>query len=463
MTENKMNHSEMSLSNMSIAAAFDAPVDVLLMINREKFMKKIVKWPLAALILLSTSAPLFAAEVLPIKAAVSEVLEVNPDLAAISARAEALAALPDQLGTLPDPQLSLKLVNLPIDSFSFTQEGMTQTQLAFSQMLPFPGKLGLRQEAAQAMASAAGFGVGELRLKLVRDVKMVWWNLFFLDRALEVVTNNQALMRQFIEVAESKYRVGKGLQQDVLLAQLELSKLFDSQVDLEGMRRNEAIRLNTLLDRPATRPVVLPDEEGENVPSLRGESVLVARAAQVRPMLAAREHRLEAARLRLDLARKEYYPDFNVGVAYGLRQGNNPNGTTRDDFVSLMFGMSLPLYTGTKQDRAVDQRNAEHLGQRYALADDQNRVEAAIGKALSDYRRGSEKAELFKTGIIPQAEQTVASMLAGYQVNKVDFLNVMRAQITLYNYETQYWNAFSKTRQAIARLVAAVGEETIYE
>ncbi len=428
-------------------------------------MKKIRTWRLTTFMLLVVSTPLqlHAEQPLSIAAATTEVVEANPDLAAISARAEALAALPDQLGTLPDPQLSFKLVNLPIDSFSFTQEGMTQAQFGFSQSLPFPGKLGLRQEAAQAMASAAGFGVDELRLKLVRDVKMVWWNLFFLDRALEVVVNNQTLMRQFIEVAESKYRVGKGLQQDVLLAQLELSKLFDSQVDLEGIRRNEVIRLNTLLNRPATASVVLPDKAGENVPSLRGESVLVARAAQVRPLLAAREQRLEAARLQLNLAKKDYYPDFNVGASYGLRQGNNPNGTTRDDFFSLMFGMSLPLYTGTKQDRAVDQRNAEHLGQRYALADDLNRVEAAIGKALSDYRRGSEKADLFKTGIIPQAEQTVSSMLAGYQVNKVDFLNVMRAQITLYNYETQYWNAFSKARQAIARLVAAVGEETIYE
>lgn len=418
--------------------------------------------------LLFAGLPLYAAppaeeQTLSMATAVAEVVAANPDLAAISARAEALAALPEQQGTLPDPQLSFKLLNVPIDSFSFSQEGMTQIRFGFNQILPFPGKLGLRQDAAAAMANAAGFGVGELRLKLTRDVKMVWWNLFFLDRALEVVDNNQSLMRQLIEVAQSKYRVGKGLQQDVLLAQLELSKLFDSQVDLEGVRRNEVIRLNTLLDRSATAPVTLPAVVEEKNRALRDAATLVARAADVRPLLAAREQRLQAARLRLELARKAYYPDFNVGAAYGLRQGDNPNGSARDDFVSLMFAMSLPIYTGSKQDRAVDQRNAERMGQRYALADDHNRVEAAIGRALSDYQRGSEKTELFKTGIIPQAKQTVASMLAGYQVNKVDFLNVMRAQITLYNYETQYWNAFSKARQAIARLVAAVGEESIYE
>jgi len=431
--------------------------------------ERLRRWQFVIVMVLASSAfPLQAippneGQSMSMAAAVSEVVKANPDLAAISARAEALATLPDQQGTLPDPQLSLKLLSLPTNSFSFSQEAMTQTQLGFSQVLPFPGKLGLRQEVAQAMASAAGFGVEELRLKLVRDVKMVWWNLFFLDRALETVKSNQTLMRQFIEVAESKYRVGKGLQQDVLLAQLELSKLFDSQVELEGQRRNEAIRLNTLLDRPATASLVLPREVTENFSSPRKEAQLVARAAEVRPVLAASEQQLEAARLRLALAKKDYYPDFSMGAAYGLRQGNNPNGASRADLMSLMFGMNLPIYTATRQDRAVDQRNAERMSQRYALADAHNRVEAAIGSALSDYRRGSEKAELFKSGIIPQARQTVASMLAGYQVNKVDFLNVVRAQITLYNYETQYWNALSKTGQALARLVAAVGEENIYE
>ncbi len=448
---------------MSIATVFGVAASVAFMIKRARWRENMVRWPLAVLMLLSPSAPIYAEMLLTIEAAVAEVVEANPDLAAISARAEALAAVPDQLGTLPDPWLSLKLVNLPIDSFSFSQEGMTQTQLGFSQKLPFPGKLGLRQEAAEAMANAAGLGVAELRLMLVRDVTMVWWNLFFLDRALQVVANNQMLMRQFIEVAESKYSVGKGLQQDVLLAQLELSKLFDHQVDLEGKRRNESIRLNTLLARPASTLIVLPGKVPENLPTLRGEAKLITQAVALRPLLAAREQQLEAARLRVELAERDYYPDFSVGAAYGLRQGDNPNGSARDDMLSLMFGMSLPLYTGSKQDRAVDQRNAERLGQRYALADARNRVESAIGRALSDYRRGSEKAELFKTGIIPQAEQTVASMLAGYQVNKVDFLNVMRAQITLYNYETQYWNAFSKAHQATARLVAAVGEEHIYE
>ncbi len=418
---------------------------------------------LTLLMLSVIASPLHATEPLMLGQAVAEALRGNPNLAAIKARADALAAIPDQRGTLPDPKMSVKMVNLPLDSLSFTQEGMTQLQIGFSQGLPFPGKLQLRKEVAQAVADAAGFDVDELRLRLARDVKVVWWNLFYLDRALEIVDSNQTLLRQFVEVAESKYSVGKGLQQDVLLAQVELSRLLDRQIHLEGQRRNEAIRLNTLLDYPATAPVALPGEISEEFQPLRDEAQLVTRAMTISPLLAIRERQVEAAKLRVALAKKDYYPDFNLGAAYGLRNGNNPNGSARDDFASIMLSMSLPIYTGTKQDRAVDQRNSERLRQRYALEDERNQVAAAISLALSDYRRGEEKVMLFKTGIIPQASQTVASMLAGYQVNKVDFLNVVRSQITLYNYQILYWKAFGEANQALARLAAAVGEENIHE
>ncbi len=404
-----------------------------------------------------------ATEPLGLQQAVDEALASNPGLAAITARAEALAAIPEQRGTLPDPRLSLNLLNVPLDSFSLTQEGMTQFQIGISQTLPFPGKLALQEAVARELAEAAGYEVEELRLALTRDVKIVWWNLFYLDRALEIVGANQALLRQFVAVAQSKYEVGKGLQQDVLLAQLELSRLLDRRLLLEGVRRKEAIRLNTLLDRPVTTPVALPAEVDESVPRPLAAKRLLAKAMERRPRLAAKARLLEAARLRVELAEKDYYPDFRLGAAWGVRGGENPDGSDRSDFGSLQFSMNLPLYSGSRQDKARDQRNSERLREQFALQELRRQVAAEIGRALSDYRRSAEQAVLFRSGIIPQASQTVASMLAGYQVNKVDFLNLVRSQITLYDYETRYWKVLSESRQALARLAAAVGEEAIYE
>lgn len=417
---------------------------------------------LLLLLTLSISASR-ASEELSLDGAVAEALSANPSLAAIQARAEALAEIPDQADALPDPRLSVNLVNLPLDSFSFTQEGMTQFQVGITQALPYPGKLALRSQAASFEAGAAEADVAERRLQLVRDVRTVWWNLFYLDRSLEVITRNQTLLQQIINVAETRYQVGQGQQQDILLAQLELSKLRDSAIQIQNMRENEVARLNVLLDRPAESNIQIPQMVTEELPALMSVEVLQKQAESSRPILAAQQGRMNAARSRVDLAKKEYAPDFQLGAVYGLRNGNNPDGSSRDDMGSIMFSMNLPLYTGSKQDRAVDQRNAEWMQHKYQLQDQRNQVASQVQQAATDYHRAGERALLFRQQIIPQARQTVDATLAGYQVGKVDFLSLLRSQTTLYDYETQYWKAFSTANQALARLIAAVGEEEIYE
>ncbi len=419
--------------------------------------------PILLSVLVLGSTTLQAGELLSVEVAVFEALVNNPSLAAIEARAEALAAIPDQVGALPDPRLSLKMLNLPFDTLSFTQEGMTQLQVGYSQMLPYPGKLALRSQAATHEARAAKSEVAERRLQLVRDVKMVWWNLFYLDRALEVVARNQMLLEQFVNVAETRYRVGRGLQQDILLAQLERSKLNDTTLRLQNMRDNEVARLNMLLSRPVETEAQLPVSVNEVLPTLMSLTALQQRAETTRPSLMVQSDRLGAARSRVDLAKKDYAPDFKVGLFYGLRNGDNPDGSDRSDLGSIIFSMNLPFDMSRKRSRAVDQRQAEWLAQKYQLEDLHNRVVTKVQQAITDYRRAGEQAQLFQQEIIPQAQQTVDAMLAGYQVGSVDFLNLVRSQTTLYNYETQYWKALSSANQASARLVAAVGEEKIYE
>ena len=398
-------------------------------------------------------------KILLLEDAVAIALADNPGLASMKTRAEALAAIPSQKSSLPDPRLSLNVMNLPTDSFDFDQEPMTQLQFGLSQMLPFPGKLALRAGAAEHETTAARWEENEMRLKLVRNVKTVWWNLFFTNRALEIVARNKMLLRQLVNVAQTKYKVGKGLQQDVLLAQLELSKLHDKTINLRSMKHNQTAKLNTLLDQPTTRQVQLPQRVTETLIEIDNEKKLLALAAKTRPILAARQSKIDAARARLGLAKKGYSPDFMLGASYGYREGENMNGTDRADFFSVMFSLNLPIHTGARQDKAVDQRTSQVLQHQYRLDDARGMVANEVSQALADYQRSREQTQLFKQGIIPQAGQTVASMMAAYQVNKVDFLNLVRAQITLFKYETRYWKALSQGNQALARLTAAVGKQ----
>jgi outer membrane protein, heavy metal efflux system len=412
----------------------------------------------------SLVSDLSAGERFTLEESINLALADNPGLAEIKARAQAFAAIPSQVGTLPDPILSFNVLNLPTDTFNTSQVGMTQApQFGLSQAIPFPGKLGLREKAAEYEAEAASNDVDEIRLILVRDVKTIWWNLFNLDRSLDIILQNQDLLRQFVEIAETKYTVGQGLQQDVLLAQLELSKLLDLELRLQGARRAEEARLNALMNISPDHVVRLPQQVNEHMLGLAGEQHLFDLADQSRPLLAKQSNRIQAASTRVELAKKDFYPDFNIGAFYGLRSGNEINGDSRADFASFRFSMNLPLFIDSKQRKAVDQRTSELLEQNFRLQDLRVTIQANITDTIADYHRARDQFELFKTGILPQARQTVASMLAGYQVNKVDFLNLVSAQITLYNYDIRYWQVLSEANQALARLVAAVGEETVYE
>ncbi len=403
--------------------------------------------------------------VLLVDMAVDAAMSNNPGLAEMQFRYEAMSEIPSQVGTLPDPVLSLGAVNLPLDTFNRGQEAMTQMQIGFSQVIPFPGKLGLLEEAAEFEARAANFSVEEMRLKLIDQVVNKWWQVYYLDRALDTIESNQLLLEQFIEIARTKYETGAGLQQDVLLAQLEQSKLIDQQIQVESLRRTQSIRLNVLMDRAPLSVVVLPQSASDTMPDILAEDELYQLAQMSHPRLKNLEQKVAAADSRLDLARRDYYPDFSVGATYGNRTGMNSPlvGGGRSDLLSLMVGIKIPLYIGKKQSRAVNQRTYEVQRQRYALIDEKNQVMADISSAVTDYQRAQAQLSLFEDGIVPQAQQTVQSMLAGYQVSEVDFLNLVRSQVTLFNYELQYWKALTEARQALSSLEASVGLESIYE
>jgi outer membrane protein TolC len=417
---------------------------------------------LIVLLTLSSNVQAEQSSLLTLRSALNVAVQDNPSLAQIQARSEAMAAIPSQVGTLPDPVISFNALNLPVDTFDLHQENMTQLQGGISQAIPFPGKLALREQAATYQAEAATYDVTEARWRLLRDVKKTWWALFYLDRALEIITANQNLLRQFVEIARTKYEVGQGLQQDVLLAQLELSGLLDNELTLTGAREKTEAQLNALLDKQADQKINLPKHVSDNLPNLLVVAALFQQAENYRALLASRRETVNAAQSRLDLAKKDYYPDFNVGAFYGGRD-DTLSGRERADFLSLKLSMNVPIFASSKQSKAVDQRASELMQQRYALQDEWNNVRAEISTAYSEFQQTKNQVVLFKSGIIPQARQTVASMLAGYQVNKVDFLNLVRSQITLYNYETQYWKALTEANQALAQLTAVVGKDEIYE
>jgi len=421
-------------------------------------------------IVLTAPSRIYASELLSeteslnIGRAVQIALEANSRLLTLNAEAEAMAFAPSQVGALPDPMLSFNAMNLPTDTFDLDQEPMTQLQLMLSQKFPFPGKRQLRREVAETMVGVAQKQTDEYRDVLTGKVREAWWRLFSVDRSLQIVDSNKRLLRDFVEIAKTKYAVGKGLQQDVLLAELELSRLTNRELQLAGNRRRIQATLNGLLNRVPEHPITLPEEPpSETLPMLESVTSLTQFAVERRDLIQAIELKLEAADKTVELAEKDRWPDFQVGVGYADRQGSDPIRGSRSDFLSLMFSINLPLYSGQKQDKALQQRIHEREYERYRLSDTVRIIETEIGVQAAEYSAAREQALHLKNEIIPQAEQTVSAMLAGYEVNKVDFLNVVNGQIMLYNASIDYWNAMASAKQALARLAAGVGKESIYE
>jgi len=435
--------------------------------TRSRFLGR---YPLSVLIAASllSLAPHPAAQaadsVLDLDEAVALALEHNPSLAVLRAQVEAVSTTPSQVRALPDPMLSFGFMNLPVDSFALNEEPMTQLQVEVSQQFPFPGKRDLQHKAALHQVDATEAMLGDQASWLAGQVRAAWWRLMNLDRALHIVAQNKDLMRDFVEIAQTKYKVGSGLQQDVLLAQLELSRLLDREINLRGMRRSSEAELNAMLDRPADRAIVLPEAPANrSLPDIPGREALLQQAADSRKLIAVQRELVDAARARLELARKDRYPDLRLGVGYGFRQDDPVTNLDRSDFVTVMLSINVPIFAGAKQDRAVEQRAHEVTQQNFALGDTLRRVEAEVARSAAEYDAARDQVSLLETAIIPQAHQTVASMLAGYQVNQVDFLNLVNTQLTLYNAQISYWDSLSNAKQALARLAAATGMETIYE
>ena len=330
-------------------------------------------------------------------------------------------------------------------------------EVGLSQTIPFPGKLALKEKAAEHEALAAASSVEVARLRLARDVKKAWWRLFYYDRALNVTEETEKFFQQLIDVAQAKYKTGQGMQQDVLQAQLELSKLKDEKLELTGMRHVENVQLNVLLNRKPETLARIPRQAEIKLPVLT-DAALHEKAMRSNPLFAQHDNMLDAARTKVELANKDYYPDLTLGSSYAFRQ-NTPEGLTRSDFLSVNLSINLPIYAQQKQAKAVDQRRSELLQEQYSAQDEHNKVHGEISAKNAEYGHARERLALFEHEIIPQAEQTVRSLMAGYQVSKTDFTDLLRAQMTLSQYQSQYWQALARTQQVLAELSALVGEE----
>lgn len=378
----------------------------------------------------------------------------NPSLKGAESNIKIYKEIPDQRGSWEDPVLTFGLANLPVDTFSFREHAMTQKQIQLTQEFPYPGKMDLKKKAAEKDIAIAQWNFKELELKITRQVKESFYELCFINSTMATTQQNKILLKQFVTIAESKYSVGKGIQQDVLKAQVELSKIMDELIGLRQLQANETAKLNVLMNRLPQAPLNIP--HGLSKTNFKYDIQTLQELAEMnRPFLQGIQSAIKKFTLTRQLAEKEYYPNFQIGVRYGQRQDSSIQ--EHPDFVSGFIGVNIPIWFNSKQSKKVAEENyrIEHARDTYNAA--KNDVYLKIKIIVDKEIKGRNLIGLIQTGIIPQARQSLESALVAYSVDKIDFLTLIDNQVTLLKWEIKNHRELTDYEQNLAALEHVVG------
>ncbi len=395
--------------------------------------------------------------ILKLEEAIKTALKSNPSLKSFENRWKASSAVVPQAGAWQDPVIRFSLMNLPSTTYAFDEDPMTGKQLTFMQRVPFPGKLSAKKAAMGYEASARKSEYHEVNNKIISEVKQVYFELFYFYKTVQITERNRGILSSFVDIARTKFSVGKGIQQDVLRAEVELSKMDEKLVTFKRKKMTLKAKLNTLMDRPVNT-LIDNIEEILKTSHDYSEEALLPKAKDSRPILQAASYRISSNKELIRNARRNYFPDFNIGVSYTQREELSTSGLGDVDFLSASVGITLPLYAGSKQNKRVEETKLLRRMNEEKYSSVLNEIEFEIRDLLLRSEEKSELLDLFDNSIIPQAELSLNSAISGYQVGKVNFLTLLDNEIILFNYELKRYRILADHEKILAKLESVVGE-----
>jgi cobalt-zinc-cadmium efflux system outer membrane protein len=391
----------------------------------------------------------------PLAQLVAEALQNNPEIQAARKEREAASQRVAPAGSLDDPMLEAGVINVPTDSFRFDREDMTMKMIGLSQRLPYPGKRGLREEVATREMEAADFYLQEIVNRTVRDLKVAYFDLGVVHASTQLVEKNKAILDQFLRVAETRYAVGQGNQADVLKAQTQLSKMMEEIIKLGRERSMLEAEISRALGRGLGAAPAVPEAAGLRETPLELEA-LHELALRSRPLLLALQSAIARSDKMLELARKDYYPDFDVRFSYGQRD-SMPDGTKRSDMVSLTLAINLPVWRETKRGPRLAEAQAMREQAQRMYEAQRNELAMKLRQQVAATDQNLRSARLYQRDILPQSRLTVEAALAAYRVNRVDFMTLLDNQMSVFNFEIAHAAAISAYNKALAEIDLLTG------
>ncbi len=423
-----------------------------------------IRITLAVAALSAAAAPLTAqdptarGDTFDLARAVATARQANPRIAAASAEVRAAGARIAPAGTLSDPRLGFGFLNRMVPGLG-TADPMTMNEVSLTQMVPVNGSLGLQRRVARADSARTGWVWQASILDVERNVRARYWDLYHTDRALEIMDRTLGVLRDLASISSTMYAVGQTVQSDVVRSQVAVTRMQQEIIEMRLMRTTAAAAFNALLARPGDAPVILPDAHAAHgaairaldLPALPPLDTLIALADSGNPELAAAAATLRARQAGEVLARRMLYPDVEVGVAYGQRP-------QYEDMVSLMVGVSVPIFARSRQFRMRDEAGAMRTAAEEELRMRRLEVHSMLATAFAEARTARTQVELYRGSLLPQAVASYEAALSAYRVGQVDFPTALDAQMALLEYEHALHRYEAMFGTAIAEIDRLIGQ-----
>jgi len=378
--------------------------------------------------------------------------EYDPWLRGNSHAQKALESSALAANELPDPALSVSFSNLPVDSFSLHHEPMTQLELSYSQKFPRGNSRAVRSKQLKWKASQHPFERLDRKAQIAVTVSDLWFDGFLAQASIALINRDRYLFEQLIDIAQASYSssIAKVQQQDIVRAQLELSRLED-RLTILGQQRDVSLQSLSGWLRPYGKPgtidssldfnaLTLPETQPQvewKYPEYSGSEIsdqeLVGRF-QYHPSIKALDNKIRASRSGIDLAREMYKPAFSVNASYGYRDSDQ-RGLNRSDLFSIGVNLDLPIFQSRRQDKNLQKAISEAEAVKTEKWQRLKKMMVAFRAYRARLTKLNQRSELYQERLLPQMNEQSAASLSAYTNDRGDFSDVVRARIDELNAE----------------------------
>ncbi len=328
--------------------------------------------------------------------------------------------------TLPDPKLRFGAANVPVDTFKLDQEAMTQVRLGVQQNFPAGDTLELKQRQSRFLSRSSMELANDTQWRILRDVRETYFNLYYETSAHQIILETKKLFADLVTITESIYASGRASQQDVVLANLELARLDDRITKIQAREEGYRATLAQWIGEPAWNSISL---EFPALPALPAE-IDLNEVITRHPLIQAESAKVNASREMTEIAKQDYKPSWSATLDYGFRSGNNPDNSSRADFLTALVSMDIPLFTGNRQDKTVASSVEKTAAAQYSKDDKLRRLKQYYEKHHYLWQRLGERETLYTKSLLTSAKNNTATALTAYQSGVSEFNTLMRAEIT---------------------------------